>query len=389
MYIDTQEGIQEFVEICQGTPFLAIDTEFLREKTYHPQLCLIQIATEAFEAIIDPLAPIDLGVLQPLLTDERTVKVFHAGDQDRAILYSLINTPVAPVFDTQRAALLLGLSQQISLAALVNHYCEVNLKKESSFSDWSQRPLTPEQLSYAFEDVRYLPGIYKKMVAELTQMGRLLWLREDFELMEDESSYKVDPRELWRKLRGGMMLKGRQLAVARELAAWREETAIARNLPRKWVLQDELIVEAAKREPKTTEALYRIRGLRERLGQKWAKEVLERITIARNLPESEWPTRERPPANHSSSLAKIDLLTAFLHLRSKELRIASVFLANHDELERLAAGQRDELALMQGWRRELIGDDLVQLLEGKISLSLAGDDLKVTLAEQADDSSAL
>jgi ribonuclease D len=386
LYIDTQSGLLELLDACADTTSVTIDTEFLREKTYYPQLCLIQIATASFEAVIDPLAPIDLSVLKPLLTDENVTKVFHAGDQDRAILYNIIETPVRPVFDTQRAALLMGLPQQISLAALVSHFCAVILKKESSFSDWSQRPLTAEQISYAYEDVRYLPEIYKRMVTNLSENNRLSWLQEDFVLMEDEANYKSDPSEMWKKLRGTTTVRGRNLAIAREVTAWREETAMKRNLPRKWVLQDELVVEIAKREPLTIEALYKIRGIKDRLGQQWAHEVLERIVFARQLPESEWPKRERPHYNKAACEAKLDMLTALLHLRAKELRIASTFLTNHDELECLASGQRKDLPLLKGWRRELIGNELLLLLEGKLALSLEGEQLKVTFAEQAVDS---
>jgi ribonuclease D len=386
LYIDTQEDLSAFVKACSSASLITIDTEFLREKTYYPQLCLLQIATEDYEAVIDPLAALDLTVLTPLLIDEKIMKIFHAGDQDRAILYNVLNTPVRPVFDTQKAALLLGLPQQISLATLVSHFCGVALKKESSFSDWSQRPLTAEQLSYAYEDVRYLPEIYTKMREKLLESKRLAWLEEDFKLMEEESIYKLDVRLLWKKLRGASALKGRKLAIAREITAWREETAQHRNLPRKWVITDEHIVEIAKREPQSIEALFRVRGLKERLGQRWAQEVLEAIRKGQSIPESEWPERDRPPFNKMVCLAKLDMLTALLHLRSKELRIASTFLTNHDELECLASGQRKGLPLLKGWRRELIGDELLMLLDGKLSLSLSGDDLKVTFAEQADDS---
>ncbi|MDR3037108.1 MAG: ribonuclease D [Coriobacteriales bacterium] len=383
MYIDTQEALETFIHACMGAPHLSVDTEFLREKTYVPLLCLVQMSTGSHEAVIDPFAPLDLRALVPLLTDTRTVKVFHAGEQDRAILYHEVGVAVAPVFDTQRATLLLGLPQQMSLAQLVRHFAKVTLGKEESFSDWAQRPLTKTQLAYALDDVHYLPAIYEQVVAALEERGRLSWLEEDFKAMEDERLYRVDEREIWRKLKGLAALKGRQLAVVREVAAWREGIAQARNLPRKWVLSDELLLEVAKREPSSFDALFKIRGLKERLGRRDGQQVLDAIETAHALPQDAWPVRQRPPGSDANLTAKLDLLGALVHHRAKELHIASSFLTSHDELAHLAAGRRSGLTILKGWRRELIGDELLQLLDGDIALSLAGENLKVTLLSQA------
>jgi ribonuclease D len=384
VYIDTQHALEQFVADIQESTILTIDTEFLREKTYYPQLCLIQLATEGHEAVIDTLAPLDLAALTPLLTSERVTKVFHAGDQDRVILYQVLGTAVRPVFDTQRAALLLGLPQQASLAMLVKRFCDVDLEKGESFSDWSQRPLTPTQLAYAIDDVRYLPLAYERIVAALESNGRLAWLDDEFKEMEDEEKYRVDVRDAWRKLKGASRLKGSQLAVIREIAAWREQTAQRRNLPRKWVLSDDLLVEVARREPTSLEDLYCIRGLRERLGKGWSQELVAAVESALSKPSEEWPTQERTSTKGGQSAAQLDLMNALLHQRAKELQIASSFLASHDDLTHLAAGQREGLAILKGWRRELLGDELLRLLAGQISLSLAGDGLKVTLLSQAD-----
>ncbi|MDR1185424.1 MAG: ribonuclease D [Coriobacteriales bacterium] len=388
MYIDTRQALEDFIVACKGESVLAIDTEFLREKTYYPQLCLLQFAVGKQVAIIDPLVPLDLGLLAPLLTDERIIKVFHAGDQDRAILYHELGTAVRPVFDTQRASLLLGLPQQMSLVALVKHFCGISLRKGESFSDWSQRPLTKTQLDYALDDVRYLPAIYEKMVADLTANGRLGWLREDFRAMEDEERYRTDIREVWRKLKGASSLGGSKLATVREVAAWRETVAQKRNLPRKWIIPDDLLVEVAKREPDSLEALFRIRGLRERLGKNWSQELLRAIVRGSKQPSSEWPVRERPVSVDANATAKLDLMNALLHHRARELRIASSFLVSHDELVQLAAGRREGLQVLGGWRRDLIGDELLRLLEGEVSLSLTDRELKVTLLSQARLSSA-
>jgi ribonuclease D len=388
LYIETQRKLEEFVAQCKGAATLALDTEFLREKTYYPQLCLLQMATEGQVAIIDPLAPLDLKTLAPLLTDERTTKVFHAGDQDRFILYQEIGVVARPVFDTQRAALLLGLPEQISLITLVRHYRGISLEKGESFSDWMQRPLARAQLAYAADDVRYLPAIYQKMVSELEERGRLVWLDDDFKAMTDEELYRFDCEEAWRKLKGTSALKGSQLATIREVAAWRERLAQRRNLPRKWILTDELLVEVARKQPDSLEGLFQVRGIKDRLGMKWSQELLAAVAQAGRRPQSEWPVREPATGRRVSATAKLDLMNAVLHHRAKELHIASSVLASRDELARLAAGVRDNLMVLKGWRRELIGEELLRLLAGDISLALDGEELKVTLLSQAGDSCA-
>jgi ribonuclease D len=383
LYINTQRALDTFVAENTDASVLTIDTEFLREKTYYAQLCLLQMATEKHEVIIDPFAPLDLKALIPLLVDENIVKVFHAGDQDRAILHQELGVVARPVFDTQRAALLLGLPQQMSLTALVKHYCSVNLRKGESFSDWSQRPLTKTQLAYAADDVRYLPAIYGKMMAELKQAGRLSWLADDFREMEDERRYRIDVNQAWQKLKGISSLKGGQLAILQEVAAWRERLAQKRNLPRKWILADELLVEIARRQPDSPESLFGIRGLKEKLGNKWSQELLVAVATAQGRSKEQWPTRECLRGRAANITARIDLMNALLHHRAKELRIASSFLASHDELVRLATGKHNDLSVLKGWRRELIGEELLRLLAGDLSLSLVGEQLKVTIPSQA------
>jgi len=379
LYIDNQEALEQAISLFDKEEFLTIDTEFLHEKTYYPKLCLLQIASDNHEAIIDPLADVDLLALKPLLTNERIVKVFHAGDQDRIILYQLILEPVRPVFDLQRAVLLLGLSHQMSLMSLVKYFCDVGLTKEESFSDWAQRPLTDDQLRYAINDVHYLPFIYRTIVEKLKGSGRLQWLDEDFRAMEEKSLYQVDSQEIWKKLKSATSLRGPELAVAREVCSWRELTAQQRDIPRKWVLPDEIIIEICRRSPATQEDLLKIRGIKNHLGTRFFTQVLDAVAKAKDGPPVTWPKNEKPRRGDSSLTSKLDLLNSLLHLRAKELQIAPGFLTNQEELLRLASGQRKGLALLSGWRRELIGNELIQLLEGKLALSLKGDDLKVTL----------
>ena len=245
-YIASQENLEAFVRRAASSSVLAIDTEFLREKTYYANLCLIQLATDAEVAVVDPFAIEDMKVLAPLLTDSSIVKLFHAGGQDLEILYRELGVLPAPLFDTQVAATLLGHTQQIGYGPLVHSLCGVNLKKSDSFTDWSRRPLSTSQLEYAADDVIYLPKMYRIMVEKLEAKGRLHWLDNDFAAMSDPAHYESDPFERYKRLKRVGQLTRRQLSAAREVACWREVTAQERDMPRKWVLTDEQIVAACK-----------------------------------------------------------------------------------------------------------------------------------------------
>jgi len=383
LYVDTQEKFEELLDVISTAEVLAIDTEFIHDKTYYPRLCLIQIATENCEAIIDPFAPLQLELFSKVLSDENIMKVFHAGDQDRQILYRLTQSPVRPIFDLQYAVMLLGQSQQMSLARIVRLYCDIELEKGESFSDWSYRPLSESQIKYAIDDVRYLPSIYQKIVQELASCGRLEWLQEDFAAMENESSFETEDDDRWKKLKGLTSLKAQQLAIARELCSWRERVSRKRDLPRKWMLPDEIIVQICKNAPDNLEELVKIRGVKRYLKIKQLREILELIDCGKNMPQITWPKHEPVFRQDFHITAKIDMMNALIHLRSKELQIASIYLAKQEDLMRLALGERNELEVLSGWRAEFIGNELIRLLNGELSLSLSGDDLKVTLTEQS------
>ena len=249
VYIANQENLAAFAERAMHSSVLAIDTEFLREKTYYAKLCLIQLATDDETAIVDPFAVDDLKVLAPVLRNENVMKLFHAGNQDLEILLREVGVLPHPLFDTQVAAALLGHTQQIGYAALVHAECGVTLKKIDSFTDWSRRPLSDSQLEYAADDVVYLPRMYERMRAQLVELGRLSWLDRDFEDLADPARYAANERERYKRLKRVSQLSRRQLSAAREVAAWRELEAQRRDVPRKWVVTDEQIVEACKREP--------------------------------------------------------------------------------------------------------------------------------------------
>lgn len=356
---------------------LAIDTEFLREKTYYARLCLLQLATDTEVAVVDPFEMDDLTVLAPLLRNESVVKLFHAGTQDLEILLREVGVLPTPVFDTQVAAALLGHTQQMGYAALVAAECSVQLKKVDSFTDWSRRPLSDSQLEYAADDVIYLPKMYARMRADLERRGRLSWLADDFAELCDPERYRVDERDRFRRLKRASHLSRQQLSAAREVAAWRELEAQRRDLPRKWVLTDEQIVEACKREARTIDELFMVRGMREKLPTKDARAVVKLLAAGLDMPAGEWPTLGCGGRSEPNVDAQLDLMLALVRLRAKENGVAMAVLASHDDLARLARGYRD-VDVLRGWRRQLVGEELVRLVEGKLSLSLDGGGLKVS-----------
>lgn len=370
MYIASQEELVSFVERSRTSEVLAIDTEFLREKTYYPKLCLIQMATDSESVIIDPFAVDDLSALVDLFVNEDIVKVFHAGYQDLEIIQYEIGQLPRPIFDTQVAAALLGQTQQIGYAALVHAICGVKLRKLDSFTDWSARPLTESQLEYAECDVTYLPKMYRAMKEELESKGRLHWLDDDFAEMSEESTYVCDERERFRKLKHIMQLSRRQMAAAREMAAWREIEARKRNVPRKWVLTDEQIVEACKREPRRIDDLFMVRGVRERVTTRDARVLIELVVAALDSSPDAWPEIVQPTKSEPNVDSQVDLLMSIVRLRAKENGIAIPTLASHNDLVAIARGHCEDVDILKGWRKELIGNELMDLLEGKLVLSI-------------------
>ena len=378
MYIANQEDLEAFAKRAMRSSVLAIDTEFLREKTYYAKLCLLQLATDDETAIVDPFEVENLRVLAPLLENESVVKLFHAGGQDLEILLREVGVLPRPLFDTQVAAALLGHTQQIGYAALVHAECGVTLKKIDSFTDWSRRPLSDSQLEYAADDVAYLPRMYERMRAQLVELGRLAWLDRDFEDLADPKRYATNERERYRRLKRVSQLSRRQLAAAREVAAWRELEAQRRDVPRKWVVTDEQIVEACKREARTIDELFMVRGMSDRLSTKDARCVVALMSSALDAPPDAWPEPDRCGKNEPNVDAELDLMCALVRLRAKQNGVAFPTLASHDDLARVARGYREGVDVLRGWRRSLVGEELLRLLEGKIALSLSDGEVKVT-----------
>lgn len=381
MYIATQENLVAFAERARSSSVLAVDTEFLREKTYYAKLCLLQMATDDETVIIDPFGVEDLGVLSPLLEDEHVMKLFHAASQDLEILLREVGVLPRPLFDTQVAAALLGHTQQIGYASLVHAECNVSLKKIDSFTDWSRRPLSDSQLNYAADDVVYLPRLYASMRAALEKKGRLAWLDHDFEELSDPRRYDTNERMRYKRLKRVSQLSRRQLSAAREVASWRELEAQRRNVPRKWVITDEQIVEACKREARSIDELFMVRGISDRLSTRDARAVVSLIAAALSAPPDTWPELDRCCKSEPNVDAELDLMSALVRLRAKENDIAFPTLASHDDLARVARGYREGIDLLRGWRRSIVGEELLELLEGAFALRLNNGELVVERRE--------
>ena len=370
MYVATQAELKSFVEQALQSTILAIDTEFLREKTYYPKLCLLQIATEREAAIIDPFSNLDLSLIKPLLEDDHITKVFHAGHQDIEILLYNLDCIPHPIFDTQVAAALLGQTQQIGYAALVQAMLGIKLKKIDSYTDWSARPLSDSQLRYAADDVVFLPKLYEVMTEKLVSKGRLEWLRDEFIEMEKSETYLVDERLMYRRIKHVGHLTRRQMAAAREMAAWREIEARKRNLPRRWVLTDEQIVESCRREPRSIDDLFMVRGVRERLTTREARIVIELVRAALDSAPPTWPEIHGHKRSEPNVDVQVDMLASIVRMRARENGIAQQTLANSSDLTAIARGKRHDIDILKGWRYEIVGKDLIDFLEGRTVLGI-------------------
>ena len=375
--ITTTDDLAAFCKPLAETEFIAVDTEFMRERTYWPKLCLAQVAGPDDAAAIDALAEgIDLGPLDELMANAKVLKVFHAARQDLEIFYLRMNKVPQPLFDTQIAAMVCGHGEAASYESLATKLAKAKIDKSSRFTDWSRRPLSERQISYALSDVTHLRVVYEKLRRQLEKSGRLSWITEEVAVLNDPATYRADPEQAWRRLkpRGA---SPRLLGTLKEVAAWRERTAQRIDIPRQRLLRDEQLLEIASHTPKTTEDLAMTRGLGRGFAEGWqGRELMEAIERARTVPEAELPTRDKPPEQLRAPSAVVDLLRTLLRLKAEQAGVAGRLVASADELDRLAAGKRD-IAALRGWRREVFGGDAVDLIEGRLALSLAGDQAKL------------
>jgi ribonuclease D len=375
-------SLARFCESQRTARFVTIDTEFMRERTYWPILCVVQVAGPAEAAAVDALAPgIDLAPLWALLADENILKVFHAARQDIEIFFYLSGAVPKPLFDTQIAAMVCGFGDAVSYQTLVGKLAGATLDKSSRFTDWSHRPLTERQIRYALDDVVHLRTVYDALQQRLASNGRAGWFAEEMTALSDPAVYRNDPFEAWRRFRLRGRIDRRLFAVLRALAAWREVAAQQRNLPRGRIVRDEAVLEIAAHAPQTVEALARTRSLGKGIAEgRLGGEILE--AVARGLAEAETavlpPVRADPPPGLGPL---IELLRVLLKRCCDEHQVAQKLVASSDDLEAIAADDRAPVPALAGWRREIFGSDALALKHGRLALTVRGK--RVRLVELA------
>jgi ribonuclease D len=363
-------------EFCAGlasADFIAVDTEFMREKTYWPVLCLIQIAGPDSAAAIDPLAPgIDLAPVLALMKDARVLKVFHAARQDIEIFFRMTGAVPAPLFDTQVAAMVCGFGESASYETLAAKLAGAAIDKSSRFTDWSHRPLSERQLHYALADVVPLRKVYERLATRLDKTGRATWVADQMALLTDPKTYRNDPADAWRRLKPRTQNR-RTLALVRELAAWRELAAQRRDVPRNRLLRDEALLEIAAHPPRHVEDLARIRAFGRSLAERRVgAEILAVIEHARAVPEAAWPEL---PAQHKLPAGigpLVELMRVLLRLVAEENDVAPRLIADNDDLEAIAADDNAAVPALSGWRAELFGRDALDLKHGRLALTASG-----------------
>ena len=372
------ETLSAFCKRLREHPFITVDTEFMRERTYWPILCVVQLAGPDEAQAIDALADgLSLEPLFELMADTRVLKVFHAARQDLEIFFNLADRLPEPVFDTQVAAMVCGFGDSVGYETLAAKLAKARVDKSSRFTDWAIRPLSERQIDYALSDVTHLRTIYEKLAQKLAANGRRRWLDEEMAILTARQTYDIDPNETYRRIKGRGQ-GGRYLAVLRELAAWREREARSRDLPRNRVLRDEALVEIAHHTPTTPDELARTRGLGHKMAQSaGGAAILRAVKQGLDLPEADCP-RPEPKHDLPRGLGPvIDLLKVLLKMKCEQFEAAQKLIASSADIERIAAhGEDADVRALGGWRREVFGEDALRLRRGEIALAIEGKKLK-------------
>lgn len=378
--------LAEFCARLAKSNFVAVDTEFMRENTYYPELCLVQLADENEAAAIDPKADgLDLSPMLDLLcNNEDVLKVFHAGGQDIEIFFNLTGKTPHPLFDTQIAAMALGQGEQIGYSNLVELWLGIQLDKGARFTDWSRRPLDKRQIDYAIGDVTHLATLFPKMLEKLVKTGRGIWLNDEMERIADADNYRNDPETIWRRIKI-QSRKPEVLGRLKSIGAWREREAQRKNIPRGRIMKDETIADIASHPPRQQADLPKVRGL----SPAWkdndiGARLMDAIESAEPLPRELMPDRNGNGSGGGKEGALVaDLLKLLLKIRSREINVAARLITRSDELERLAAGEREGLELLNGWRYEQFGHDALDLVEGRLAFAVVNGKLKMTRTEES------
>lgn len=369
LYVDNNEKLQQLCEKIKDAPLLILDTEFIREKTYRAKLCLIQIATDDIVACVDPIALSELSPLMDIINDESKLKVLHAARQDYEIFYDLNKQLPQPLFDSQLAASLLGYGEQVGYASLVEKVTRVQLDKAHTRTDWSKRPLSEAQIRYASDDVFYLRQLYPILKQQLSEQGRENWLDEEFAALCKPELFVTQPENAWNKVKGINRLRPRQLAAAMNLSEWREEMAIKKDLPRRWILADDILLAAAQLLPKNISQLESIVNIKKTIIDNSGKIILSCVKKALELDQNDLPSTAKPKRLTADQEIMADLLMTQIKLVAKEQSISPANIANRKMIEKVISGETD-IALLTGWRYQLAGKKIQDLLSGEFGLNI-------------------
>ena len=377
-FITTTEALDAFCARMAKESFVTVDTEFMRERTYWPELCVVQLAGDSEVAVVDAEAEgIDLAPLGRLLADTNVMKVFHACRQDIEIFVLKFGDVPRPLFDTQVAAMVAGFGDQVGYDALVSSLTGGVIDKAHRFSDWSARPLSAAQINYAAADVTHLRDVYRKLSARLEKDGRLEWVAEEAALLADPSTYRADPETMWERLRPRTTNR-RFLSVLRAIAAWREREAQRVNIPRQRLLKDEALLELAATAPETPDALARARGITRGFAEgKTGVSLIAAVTAAKALPDDQLPEVPRAKEGPRPSPALVSLLKVLLAAKCEQHHVAPKLLASSEDIDRLAGEDAPDLPLLHGWRREVFGEDALALKGGRVALGVDGKRIKL------------
>lgn len=376
--ITDTDALAKACKKCTEHPFCTVDTEFLRESTFWPILCLIQVACPEDEWIIDVQAEgIDLSPFFELMADKNVVKVFHAARQDIEIIYNLASLIPTPIFDTQVAAMVCGYGDSIAYDQLVSKTTGVSLDKSSRFTDWSKRPLTEKQLVYAIADVTHLRDVYLKLSANLKEQDRTNWVAEEMEILTSPETYDMPPQNAWKRMKMRAR-KPRELAILKHVTKWREETARTNNVPRGRVIRDDAIYDICVRAPSDLKKLLELRGLSKGFDKnRYAEGLLQSIAEAKAIPDDELEKIPRPKQAPEGCQAATEMLKVLLKVIVEKHGVAAKIIATVDDLEKIAADDNAEVSALKGWRRELFGNQALDLKNGRIALGYKDKSVKI------------
>jgi ribonuclease D len=376
--VTTTEALDALCQRLRGETFVTVDTEFMRERTYWPELCLVQIAGAQEVAVIDAQADgLDLTALGDLFADQAVTKVFHAARQDIEIFVLRFNDVPRPMFDTQVAAMVAGFGDQVGYDALVSNLTGATIDKAHRFSDWSVRPLSAAQIAYAAADVTHLRDVYVRLSQRLQNENRLSWVAEELAILNNPATYRADPETAWERLRPRTTNR-RLLYCLKEVAAWREKEAQRVNIPRQRLIKDEALLEIAATAPANVDALTRVRGVTRGFAEgRSGAALLDVLAAARRKPDTELPIQMQSRDSSRPSAALVSLLKVLLAAKSEQHHVAPRLVASSDDIDRLALEEDPEIPSLHGWRREVFGNDALQLKQGRIALGVDGRRVKL------------